>query len=357
MSGEGGFIDLRINAQEGNNQESFWPSFTDIMTVVVMIFMIAMVVLLLRNIELVHQLRSTMAAERDAMELARSTGEEKESLSLRLMAAENELAIRRMQQLELDESNREQQRLIVSQDDLIKQLRQETETLTQARQQLLVENESLTQRLDRSNERAESLQQDQQNLQRDLRSTREQLDSSQAQLASIADDVASLQLLQESTREQYENLQQRFGRQSEELQRTKVAMRQSGFRLNTLQGEYDNLKVEYDKLFRPARSPEGRYLVVVRYSKIDGKARIEYDDGSGSGYQTIGRDELERRLTDLRQREKSGLYIKVVFPENSGLAYNEAWKFTSELHARYDYYSQEKIPEIEAPPPAESEEE
>ncbi|MCB1761494.1 MAG: hypothetical protein KDI68_17115 [Gammaproteobacteria bacterium] len=350
MSGESGFIDLRINAQEGNNQESFWPSFTDIMTVVVMIFMIAMVVLLLKNIELVHQLRSTMAAEREAMELARSTGEEKESLSLRLMAAENELAIRRMQQLELDESNRDQQRLIVSQGDLIKQLRQQEEMLAQARQQLERENLSLSQRLDRSNERAESLQQDQQNLQRDLRSTREQLESSQAQLASIADDVASLQQLQQSTRDQFENLQQRFSRQSEELQQTKVAMRQSGFRLNTLQGEYDNLKVEYDKLFRPARSPEGRYLVVVRYSKIDGKPRIEFDDGSGAGYQTISRDLLEQRLSALKQRETGGLYIKVVFPENSGLAYNEAWKFTSELHARYDYYSQEQSPPAEPAP-------
>ena len=38
------FIDLR----SGNlSSESFWPSFTDIMTVVVMIFLIAMVVLLL----------------------------------------------------------------------------------------------------------------------------------------------------------------------------------------------------------------------------------------------------------------------------------------------------------------------
>ena len=68
MRADDAFIDLRLNVQEGHNQESFWPSFTDIMTVVVMIFMIAMVVLLLRNIDLVNQLRATMSAEREAME-------------------------------------------------------------------------------------------------------------------------------------------------------------------------------------------------------------------------------------------------------------------------------------------------
>ncbi|MCB1881785.1 MAG: hypothetical protein KDI54_17320, partial [Gammaproteobacteria bacterium] len=183
MSSDQGFIDLRLNVQEGHNQESFWPSFTDIMTVVVMIFMIAMVVLLLRNIELVNQLRSTMTAEREAMELARSTGEEKEHISLRLMAAENELSIRRMQQRELDEANREQKRLIISQTDLIARLKLETDTLTRSKAQLSSENSSLSQRLERANERVQSLQQDQQNLQQDLSSTRQQLESSKRQLA------------------------------------------------------------------------------------------------------------------------------------------------------------------------------
>mgnify|MGYP006950044336 CR=1 FL=1 len=57
------FIDLR----SGNlSSESFWPSFTDIMTVIVMIFLLAMVVLLIKNMELVNELRATMEAERNA---------------------------------------------------------------------------------------------------------------------------------------------------------------------------------------------------------------------------------------------------------------------------------------------------
>ena len=349
MRADDAFIDLRLNVQEGHNQESFWPSFTDIMTVVVMIFMIAMVVLLLRNIDLVNQLRATMSAEREAMELARSTGEEKENISLRLMAAENELAIRRMQQRELDEANREQKRLIINQTDLIASLQLEIDTLTRAKAQLTTESDSLSQRLERANVRIQSLQQDQQSLLQDLTSTRQQLESSKRQLAGMEHDVASLQALQESTRSEYDALQRSLSERTAELQQAKDAMRSSGFRLNSLQGEYDKLKVEYDKLFRPARSPEGRYQVIVRYSKVDGAPRIEFTTDVASGYETISRAELEQRLTRLKTEKTNGLYVKVVFPENSGLAYNEAWKFTSELHARYDYYSQPDAPDPDLP--------
>lgn len=349
MSADDGFIDLRLNVQEGHNQESFWPSFTDIMTVVVMIFMIAMVVLLLRNIDLVNQLRATMTAEREAMELARSTGAEKENMSLRLMAAENELAIRRMQQTELEEANREQKRLIIGQTDLIARLQLEIDTLTRSKAQLTTESESLSQRLERANVRIKSLQQDQQNLQQDLSSTRQQLESSKRQLAGMENDVASLQLLQETTRNEYDTLQRSFAERTAELQQAKDAMRSSGFKLNSLQGEYDKLRVEYDKLFRPARSPEGRYQVIVRYSKVDGAAKIEFATDVLAGYETISRSELEQRLTRLKAEKPNGLYVRVVFPENSGLAYNEAWRFTSELHARYDYYSQPDAPEPDLP--------
>ncbi|MDP6531771.1 MAG: hypothetical protein QF375_07775 [Arenicellales bacterium] len=57
-----GFVDLRVSpmALTGANEDSVWPSFTDIMTVVVLIFLIALVVILMRNTELVQQLRETV---------------------------------------------------------------------------------------------------------------------------------------------------------------------------------------------------------------------------------------------------------------------------------------------------------
>ena len=122
MSPQEGFVDLRLNQQSGQNSESFWPSFTDIMTVILMIFMIAMVVLLLRNMELVNQLRATMEAERNAQELARMTGEEKEDLALKLHRIENEMTLLRMRLMRKEALNREQRDTIGGQSDRIARL-------------------------------------------------------------------------------------------------------------------------------------------------------------------------------------------------------------------------------------------
>ena len=108
-----------------------------------------------------------------------------------------------------------------------------------------------------------------------------------------------------------------------------------------LVGEYDELKVRYDKLVKPARSAQGRRLVEVRYEKVNGKYRISYRiDGSGP-YNDINRERLDKHLSALKEAEQNGLYVRVIFPENSGLSYNEAWGFTNHLHQNYDYYFQE----------------
>ena len=45
-----GFVDLRVgHGAAGIGDESVWPSFTDIMTVIVMIFLMTLVVIMVRN--------------------------------------------------------------------------------------------------------------------------------------------------------------------------------------------------------------------------------------------------------------------------------------------------------------------
>ena len=85
-----GFVDLRLNTHTGPTEESFWPSFTDIMSVIVMIFLLAMVILLLKNMELVQQLRTTMAAERQFAQQAQTSAQEKKLLAQRLTSTEQE---------------------------------------------------------------------------------------------------------------------------------------------------------------------------------------------------------------------------------------------------------------------------
>ena len=120
-----GFVDLR-GSDEGTSGESFWPSFTDIMMVVVMIFMIASTVLIVRNWDLVRELRTTMDAERAAQEVARFASEVNATLEERLANAQHEVSLMRMRLMRSEEENRAQaerlaareQRLLVLGDQL-----------------------------------------------------------------------------------------------------------------------------------------------------------------------------------------------------------------------------------------------
>ena len=151
MSSENGFVNLRLN-QEGDSSgnESFWPSFTDIMTVIVMIFLIALVILLMRNIDLVQKLRNTMEAERMAAELARTTGEEKESLSIRLINTENELSDLRLQLMKMQE-------IRANQLAMIKDQMNKLSALTSERDKLDLDKTRLQQLLDEINANNEKL--------------------------------------------------------------------------------------------------------------------------------------------------------------------------------------------------------
>ena len=81
-------------------------------------------------------------------------------------------------------------------------------------------------------------------------------------------------------------------------------------------------------------------MVEVRYFKKGGVAHIDFRQPGDSEFRSLSRDELDRLLSSLKQQHPNKLYIKVIFPENSGLSYNEAWKFTHHLHSSYDYYYQ-----------------
>ena len=102
------------------------------------------------------------------------------------------------------------------------------------------------------------------------------------------------------------------------------------------------LEDKYQRLIRPARSPLGKEVVTVQYSRQDGQYRILYKEPQSDGFEPVGREELQTRLDRLKGRWQDKLYIKIVIPEQSGLSYNEAWNFTRDILSRYDYYYQEK---------------
>ena len=111
-------------------------------------------------------------------------------------------------------------------------------------------------------------------------------------------------------------------------------------KLRSLQGEYDTLDEKYQKLLRPARSSKGKHVVSVSYKKKSGKRIIRLRSGPDASYKTVTKSELHKALEGLKKKHKADLYMKVIIPETSGLSYSEAWKFTSNLQRKYDYYHQ-----------------
>ena len=301
-----GFVDLRYQGDAGNGNDSFWPSFTDIMMVVVMIFMLASTLLMVRNWDLVRELRATIEAEREAEALARSMTETSATLEERLAQAQHDISELRMQLMRASEMNQStQQRL------------GETE-------QKLLATETERDRI------ATSLQQSQ-------REVRLAEDRSR----QLSDAQATLKQRLQETLAEVQQLEQARDAQTEELAGLRQQYSISEQQFAMLQGDFDDLRVKYDKLIKPARSAQGKHVVSVRYWKEDKYYQIRIRDMDEESYQTVNRKQLHQQLSELKEKHAGKLYVKVIIPEDSGLSYNEAWGFTFDLLKKYDYYHQE----------------
>jgi chromosome segregation ATPase len=269
------------------------------MMVVVMIFMITSTILMLRNWELVRELRATIAAELEAEALARSAAETSETLEERLAQAQHEISVLRMQLMRSNEQNQKSaKRLAESQ--------QQVRTLQSAREGLQARLQQATQELALS------------------RDTLQQKENQLARLQATVSDLEAREL-----------------ERSDELAALRSRFEESELRLSDLQGNYDELSVKYNKLIKPARTAAGKYLVSVRYRKEGGKYLIEFKTMEGDDYETVSRRELDKRLAALKDEYAGQLYVKVIIPKDSGLSYNEAWGFTQDILTSYDYYYQD----------------
>jgi septal ring factor EnvC (AmiA/AmiB activator) len=291
------FIDLR----SGNlSTESFWPSFTDIMTVVVMIFLITSVILMVRNWELIDQLRTSLLAEQRASEMIRSTTEVNATLEEQLAQAQHEISVLRMQLMQTSEDNNMLNR-----------------TLADKEQQIIV------------------IMSDKHKLQSELSGAEQEIASLDNQLQQV---IIDLDELSKSYREQSTELKTAVDKLVILSEEKEAQSRQ----LVSLETDYSSLKVKYDKLVKPARTAKGKYVVEVNYEKIKGKGRIRFKDAGEENYTTLSSKQLHSKLAALRKQHPKDLYIKIIIPESSGLSYSEAWEFMRNTLHKYDYYYQEE---------------
>ena len=81
--------------------------------------------------------------------------------------------------------------------------------------------------------------------------------------------------------------------------------------------------------------------MLVRYRKVARTLHIEIKGPKDRDYQPVSGTELHKRLARLQQKHGKKLYVRIIFPDDSGLSYSEAWNLTESLLRLYDYYYQE----------------
>ena len=320
------FIDLRRNADAGTGGDTFWPSFTDIMMVIVMIFMIASTVLVLRNWDLVKELRATIEAEHQAEELARSMTETSATLEEQLAQAQHMNSRMRMQLMRADENRESMQEQLADQGKQLLALTEKQQQLTASLQQSRRSGQRNADRLAKvSNELAKASS---------------ELAKVRAEYEQLTTTHANLQERQLQALDELASSEQTRTEQALELAKLRQGYSLSTRQIDTLQGEYDELSVKYDKLIRPARSAKGKHVVTVRYRKENGHYLSRIRDTGEADYSVVSRKELHRRLAKLKDDHSGNLYVKLIIPDDSGLSYTEAWTFTRDILDKYDYYDQ-----------------
>ena len=422
------FPDYHNFPDRDKGEESFWPSFTDIMMVITMVFLLVTVMAIMNNWKLVTDLQNSIEAQRLAAEHALDSDAENSTLEDRMKLIEQRLASARLEtakkqldneklQAELDRvreniaeierqlnasiellqkrdvtiSQREQQLANVTA-DRDKQLTtlasraaalaalQQTQVSSQQQvarlqealqlkqgelqdvQVLLKQSQALAEAGDDSKVKLNLALQKLSETEKLLATTQDEQKQSEAALAaSLERQTINDQQLQATLqsqklseqqlkvmRDEFEALQQAKQNEAQSLE----SLQQEIARLNTLRnedeskllsmkGEFDSLDTKYQKLLRPARSSSGKFVVSVWFSKQNGRDLYKIRETAGGEFRTLTRQQMASSLAKLKDKHGKELYVKVIIPEKSGLSYNDAWTFTTEMQRAYDYYYQD----------------
>jgi chromosome segregation ATPase len=381
MADLNGFTDLRIgHGAQGVGDDSVWPTFTDIMTVIVMIFLMALVVIMVRNSELDQQLLATMSDREAAKALNQDLFEAKSLLESSLEHTQSERD-------KLKENlSAELEKISMLTDDQHK-LENQLSNLVTLRHQLESANSQLNSEKDQAHSEIEKLVENEQSLYSRITELSNQLSSleliSTEEISALTIDkrtlgekldTVSIQLLEvkmllDQTRienldlskeivglkQENEGTEELYSIAAEQIRKliNLIKMREienaalqveadtSAVQYRSLQEEYDSLDEKYRELIRPARSAAGKIVVGVWLEK--GNAgflyRIKKPDQGGPVY--VDRETLELELGALKEQHGQSLYIRIIIPEKSELSHNDAWKITDDILQKFDYYYQQ----------------
>ncbi len=310
---------------ESVGEESFWPSFTDIMMVIVMTFLLITVAVILKNWELINHLKSSIEAERQATVQAQTALQVVE-----LKSKENETLEERLARLE-QLLNKRTQSL-----QQARQLQQQTvQRLNISKQQVSTAQATLQTTL-------QTMEQEKIKYAETLANTQRLLEEQQQRATALEKEKDASVVAANQAEANLVSVQQKLENSGKELEALKQKDLEGHERLVSLQGEFNQLDKKYQKLLRPARSTKNKHVVRVVFNKSNGKVRYQLGDQGQSALETYSKKRLNSKLSQLKKRYGDDLYVKIIIPKGSQVSHSEAWKFTSEILNKYDYYHSEK---------------
>ncbi len=400
MSVGNNFVDLRISnaGLAGASEDSVWPAFTDIMTVILMIFLISLVTFLLRNSQLVDELQTTLIAKDQISQQALLSAAQNTDLQSELARVSDRILSLEVSLLNLRGDNSQLEDSLETRELKVAKLETEIALLSKLRDQLSSQNSKLLGQVDIGklalietetalnttkntlNEKISLLLADkaQLTLEQDnsklalseseqekltlsnklvalterLRLINETLESKTEQNADLSNQLEdsnvvnlglstskeALQAQLEKLTRELEKLQSIYTARGEEVVELQLLADASTQKFKSLQEEYDSLDEQYRNLIRPARSPAGKFVVDVYLGKQGANNRYQLRLPNQNVAQAVSLDALHRVLAELKQTHQSKLYTKIRIDDKSGVGFNEAWQFTQSILSEYDYY-------------------
>jgi len=301
-------VDLRVTGRERESEASLWPPFTDIMMVILMVFMLTMVVVIVKNTNLVERIRLAQELQAAAELHAASAADSLAALSARNTDLEDQMRGYSMQLILLNDEIDRIQDVVDAKLAVIEGLGDENSELLARIRLIELQVAEKDDELRAARLTMDDIRDANREAQRDLRdqlaALLAQLDEQDAAFITLSDEKTDLEL---------------------ELARSRQDM--------------STLEEQYLKLIRPARSAAGKVVVSVTVSRVAGEMRYDYQsERPGAATESLTLDQLNRRLDAAKERHGRELYVKIVIPDDSGLSYNEAWRFTKDILTRYDYY-------------------
>ena len=302
------------------HEENFWPSFSDVMMVILMTFLLVTVAVLLSNTRLLQDLRSNIAAKDQARQQVASTLKENATLEEQLDYYRSQLSATEKALVRSQAAAQQTQTTLESTRTELQQAKSLINTQINTLEARATEISGLQDNLSEATASTARLQVE-------LRETKQAQQTETTQLRSelkqAQDDLAKTKT------------------ESAEKDTTLTSLRtqieENRKELESLQGDYSQLDKKYQKLLKPSRSAKGKTVVEVMYTRNGYSLRKPGD----ANYQSMSASQLDSALSDLKLNHGNNLYVKIIIPSNSGLSYNQAWAFTRDTLAKYDYYYQE----------------